>query len=92
MRGVWLRRSTLGLRTAMQQQYQLSFSMPLAPAPKKQHQENDLQLPDDLAMLQTVRTCTHPVFFPPPPPTIPPCPTLHSLTKTGAVPSMLVSR
>ena len=38
----------------MQQQYQLSFSMPLAPALKKK-QEDELQLPDDLAMLQTVR-------------------------------------
>ena len=37
----------------MQQQYQLSFSMPLAPAPK-QHQEDLLKLPEDLALLQTV--------------------------------------
>lgn len=48
-------RSTLGLRTAMQQQYQLTFTMPIAPPPKKQHQ-NELSLPDDLAGLQTVST------------------------------------
>lgn len=58
----------------MQQQYQLSFGMPLAPAPKKKHQEDNLQLPDDLAMLQTVCICTHPASFPQPtpPPTMPP--------------------
>ncbi len=37
----------------MQQQYQLTFTMPLAPPPKKCHQ-GDLTLPDDLASLQTV--------------------------------------
>jgi hypothetical protein len=46
-------RSTLGLRTAMQQQYQLTFATPLAPPPNKRHQ-GDLTLPDDLASLQTV--------------------------------------
>ncbi|KAL3131764.1 hypothetical protein ABBQ38_007483 [Trebouxia sp. C0009 RCD-2024] len=46
-------RSTLGLRTAMQQQYHLTFTMPLAPTPKKKQQEDDPQLPDDLAVLQT---------------------------------------
>lgn len=37
----------------MQQQYQLTFTMPLAPSPKKCHQD-DLTLPDDFASLQTV--------------------------------------
>ena len=37
----------------MQQQYQLSFRMPLALAPKQQ-QEDHLKLPEDLALLQTV--------------------------------------
>ncbi|KAL3163208.1 hypothetical protein ABBQ32_009610 [Trebouxia sp. C0010 RCD-2024] len=46
-------RSTLGLRTAMQQQYHLTFTMPLAPTPKKKQQEDEPQLPDDLAVLQT---------------------------------------
>ncbi|KAL0042445.1 hypothetical protein WJX77_012634 [Trebouxia sp. C0004] len=45
-------RSTLGLRTAMQQQYQLTFTIPLAPPPRKCHQ-GDPTLPDDLASLQT---------------------------------------
>ncbi len=36
----------------MQQQYQLTFTTPLAPAPKKP--QGDLTLPDDLASLQTV--------------------------------------
>ena len=36
----------------MQQQYQLTFTMPLAP-PRKNPQ-GDLTLPDDLASLQTV--------------------------------------
>ena len=36
----------------MQQQYQLTFTMPLAPPPKKP--QGDLILPDDLASLQTV--------------------------------------
>ena len=49
-------RSTLGLRTAMQQQYQLTFTMPLAP-PVKQTPQDDLKLPDDLAGLQMV--CSH---------------------------------
>lgn len=40
----------------MQQQYHLTFSMPLAPALKKKQQEDELQLPDDLAILQTVCT------------------------------------
>ena len=36
----------------MQQQYQLTFTMPLAPPPK--NPQGDLTLPDDLASLQTV--------------------------------------
>lgn len=36
----------------MQQQYQLTFTMPLASTPKKP--QGDLTLPDDLASLQTV--------------------------------------
>ncbi len=36
----------------MQQQYQLTFTLPLAPPPKKP--QGDLTLPDDLASLQTV--------------------------------------
>ncbi len=38
----------------MQEQYQLTFTTPLAPLPKKQNEE---KLPDDLASLQTV--CQH---------------------------------
>lgn len=56
----WVSRSTLGLRTAMQQQYHLTFTMPLAPTPKKKQQEDDPQLPDDLAVLQTVGNRSHP--------------------------------
>ena len=37
----------------MQQQYQLTFTMPLAPSVKKTPEE-DHKLPDDLASLQTV--------------------------------------
>ena len=38
----------------MQQQYQLTFSMPLAPALSKKQLEEELKLPEDLALLPTV--------------------------------------
>lgn len=60
----------------MQQQYHLTFTMPLAPTPKKKQQEDEPQLPDDLAVLQTVGSCSQPQRLNPLPQPHPPAPSL----------------